>query len=237
MQTIMQNSMQNSMQTQMQSQTPKLGYESLFDICNPHEKFNVYSHLVTGLLVFLGLILLLFVADPGEGHFVSLWVYGFSLMFVFFASTLWHSKKKHEDEINIFTQLDEIAIFIAIAGAFTPIAVIFLDGTIRSVSLTFQWLVAFGGTFFKIRYAVVKRWITAGIYLIMGWSALIPIQQALQSMPDIIFTLLIIGGIFASIGAILFVTKKPKYFHEIFHVLISLAMICHYSAIFLQIFD
>ncbi|MHA1776949.1 MAG: hemolysin III family protein [Promethearchaeia archaeon] len=202
-----------------------------FKIQNQQEKFNVYSHLLSGILAAIGLIILLIEATPGEGYFLTIWVYGFSLMFVFFASSFWHMHKKSEDEFSRWTLVDEISIFVAIAGAFTPIAVFYLEGTLREITIGFQWGSALVGILMKLKYTMIKRWKTAIIYLTMGWGGAIPIQFAFGQMDPLTIVLLFGCGIFSSIGAVLFATRKPKHFHEIFHVLVTFALLFHYISV------
>ncbi|MCF2140574.1 MAG: hemolysin III family protein [Candidatus Lokiarchaeota archaeon] len=222
----------NSLQTDPPSTAFHLWLHQHFHIQNPHEKFNVLSHLISGFLALLGLIALLIEATPGEGYFLTIWIYGFSLIFVFFASGLWHMHKRNEEDFSRWTLVDEIAIYVVIAGAFTPIAVFYLEGLLRKLTIGFQWGSALMGILFKIKFAVIKRWKTAIIYLIMGWSALIPVQYAFSQMSSSTIMLLFGCGIFTSIGAILFATKKPKHFHEIFHVLVTVALAFHYITVF-----
>ncbi|WP_457557520.1 PAQR family membrane homeostasis protein TrhA [Candidatus Harpocratesius sp.] len=235
-QNLKQSSYSLALSNSLQAYPPRTAFHlwlhQHFHIQNPHEKFNVLSHLISGFLAVLGLIALLIEAKPGEGYFLTIWIYGIGLVFVFFASGLWHMHKRNEEDFSRWTLVDEIAIYVAIAAAFTPIAVFYLEGALRKLTIGFQWGSAFMGILFKIKFAVIKRWKTAIIYLIMGWSALIPVRYAFSQMNLSTVILLFGCGIFSSIGAILFATKKPKHFHEIFHVLVTVALAFHYIVVF-----
>lgn len=204
-------------------------------IVNPKEKFNCYSHLFSGILTLIGLIGLIFkTSDNVEAQRIS-WIYGVSIMFVFFASAIWHSRKQNEQHHNWYTQIDEIAIFIAIAGAYTPLSYIFLNGPWYGLTVGFQWLMVAIGTIVKLKFVHIKRWKITSFYLIMGWSSLLPIKQFLENMPTLMLILLIIAGISISVGAFFFISMKPKFFHEIFHVLVSVGILLHYIIIFSSI--
>ncbi|UYP47042.1 hypothetical protein NEF87_003327 [Candidatus Lokiarchaeum ossiferum] len=204
-------------------------------IVNPKEKFNCYSHLISGILTLIGLIGLIFkTSDNTEAQRIS-WIYCVSIMFVFFASALWHSRKKNEQHHNWFTQIDEIAIFFAIAGAYTPLSYLFLNGLWYNITVGFQWLMVAVGTIVKVKFVHIKRWKITSFYLIMGWSSLLPIKQFLQNMPLVMLILLILAGISISVGSFFFISMKPTYFHEIFHILVSLGIGLHYIIIFSSI--
>ncbi len=204
-------------------------------IVNPKEKFNVYSHLLSGILTLIGLIGLIFkTPHNSEAQRISL-IYGFSVMFVFFASAVWHSRKRDEAHHGWLTQLDEIAIFFAIAGSFTPLSYIFLNRPWFNITVGFQWIMVGLGTLFKLKFVHMKRWKITSLYLLMGWSSLLPLKLYLQSMPPLMLILLIIAGVCISVGAFLFISMKLKFFHEIFHVLVSVGIALHYIVIFSSI--
>ena len=204
-------------------------------IVNPKEKFNCISHLVSGILTLIGLIGLIFkTSDNSEAQRISL-IYCVSVMFVFFASAIWHSRKQGELHHNWYTQIDEIAIFFAIAGAYTPLSYIFLNGIWHNITVSFQWIMVAIGTVIKLKFVHIKRWKITSFYLAMGWSSLLPINQFIQNMPPLMLVLLILAGISISVGAFFFISMKPKFFHEIFHVLVSIGITLHYIIIFSSI--
>ncbi len=199
---------------------------------NPQEKFNVFSHLISGWLSIIGLIVLLYKTSNNILNDIIALIFCSSLIFVFFSSALWHSKKKFEDQYSKFTKLDQIAIYCAIAGTFTAISYIFLSGWTRIFTIVNQWIIAGVGILFRLKKSNIKRWMNSIIYLIMGWLNIFSFNQLLQNMPLWGLILFIISVILATIGAIIFARMKPKNYHEIFHILISIAILIQYLVIF-----
>jgi hemolysin III len=201
-------------------------------IVNPHERFNVYSHLISGIFATIGSIFLLYETFANQSNnFIVVSIYGLSIVSVFFASTIWHTHKECENHSGKWSKIDAIAIFVAIAGAYTPVAHLYLTGFIKTLSISIQWIIAGLGSISRLKFANVKRWKTTGVYILMGWTTLLPIKQLINSMPVQYLIILIFGGIIISIGSYLFVTMKLRYFHEIFHILVSVGIGLHYFVI------
>lgn len=164
-------------------------------------------------------------------------VYGSSVIFLFLASSLYHYFKKEENEISTWRKLDHIAIFIMIAGTYTPICFIYLTGYWRWSIIIIQWTLVFGGIFFKFFYLNAPRYLYTVLYLLMGWLIIVQIRQLLISMPTSSVLLLFFGGLAYTIGAIFYIIKKPKLrpgfgFHEIFHFFILLGAFFHYLLVY-----
>jgi hemolysin III len=206
------------------------------------EKISFYTHCVGFIFCFIGIIPFLmppYIAVKGK---VSSIIYLLSMAFMFGSSSAYHYTKKSENSISAWRKLDHIAIFIAIAGTYTPYSYIYLDGYWRWSIIIVQWVLALGGVFFKIFYLKAPRALNTGLYIAMGWVVIIPLKQMIHAMPPNIMLLLFSGGLFYTIGAIIYAIKKPNPvqkifgFHEIFHICILLAAACHYAGIFLAVF-
>ncbi len=150
-------------------------------------------------------------------------------------------RKTGEDERNPWRRLDHIAIFFMIAGTYTPICYIYLDGWWRWGIIGAQWLLVILGLVFKLVYIHGPRWLTTVIYVLMGWMLLIPLNQLLVTMPLNSLLLLLGGGVAYTLGAVFYAIKKPNPvpgvfgFHEIFHLLVIAGAALHYLVIFYAI--
>ena len=168
-------------------------------------------------------------------------IYSLCAVFIFVCSAIYHGQKREQDDGNPWRKLDHIAIFFMIAGTYTPITYIYLDGYWRIGIIVAQWILVILGLVFKLIYIKGQRWLTIVIYLLMGWMLLIPIKELLHTMPLNSITLLFAGGVIYSLGAILYAIKKPNPFpgvfgfHEIFHLLVIAGAVLHYCVIFIAI--
>jgi hemolysin III len=157
------------------------------------------------------------------------------------ASAMYHAQKQEENAVNIWRKLDHVAIFFMIAGTYTPICYIYLDGAWFWSIMGVQWACVIAGFFFKVFYLRAPRIISPILYLIMGWIAIIPINIFWDQMSTLSFFLLFGGGVAYSIGAILYAIKKPNPvpgvfgFHEIFHIFILLGALLHYFMIYIAV--
>jgi len=158
------------------------------------------------------------------------------VIFLFLSSSLYHAYKKKEGEISFWRKLDHFAIFIMIAGTYTPICYFYLTGYWKWLIISVQWFLVLGGFFFKFFYLKAPRYLYTIIYLIMGWSGIIPIKQFINTMPFNSIIYLFSGGLSFTIGAVFYMLKKPKIkyfgFHEIFHVFILIGAFVHYLLVY-----
>jgi len=205
---------------------------------NRSEYFSFYSHLFGAIAALVGCGILLYKSVGSIPHILVSTIYGLCSILLFTSSTLYHSRKKSENAINALRRLDHIAIFFMIAGTYTPICYIYLDGCWRWSVIGVQWLLVGLGLFFKIFYLRAPRWLNTMIYILMGWMALIPITQFLTTMSLTTLLLLFAGGAAYTIGAIIYAFKKPNPlpgifgFHEIFHFFILAGAALHYAVVY-----
>jgi hemolysin III len=128
-----------------------------------------------------------------------------------------------------------------IAGTYTPISYIYLEGYWRWGIIAAQWLLVAIGLVFKLVYIEGPRWLTAVIYVLMGWMALIALNQLILTMPVNSLYLLFAGGFAYTLGALIYAVKKPNPFpgifgfHEIFHLLIICGAVLHYLLVYFAI--
>ncbi|MCX5977074.1 MAG: hemolysin III family protein [Coprothermobacterota bacterium] len=202
------------------------------------ELVNFYSHLLGAVASLAGYIILLCNSSGSIAKIVLSSIYSLCAVFLFTCSAIYHGQKAGEDEQNTWRRLDHIAIFFMIAGTYTPISYIYLDGWWRWGIIGAQWLLVILGLIFTLVYLQSPRWLTSVIYVLMGWMLLIPLNQLLATMPLYSILLLFGGGLAYTLGAVFYAIKKPNPFpgvfgfHEIFHLLVLIGAALHYLAIY-----
>ena len=190
------------------------------------EPWNSLTHWAGALLALLALGGLLWYA--GERH-LSWWpflVFGLSMLFLYTASALYHSLRVGERALLRLRKLDHSAIFLLIAGSYTPVAYFGLSGVWQSVVLLFIWGVALSGVALKLLTMRLPRWVSTLLYVLMGWTALAFLPQLSVRLSGPALFWLAAGGVMYSVGAVVYGTKRwnPRPgvfgFHEIWHLFV-----------------
>ena len=205
------------------------------------EPVNGFTHMAGAILSFIGLLAMVIKAtlyNPSATTISSVIVFGISLILLYSASATYHLVISSDKVINFLRRLDHAMIFILIAGSYTPFCLIALNGPTGWILFGVILTTAIAGVCFKLIWFNCPRWISTSIYVAMGWISVFlisPLHKALSSQG--IF-LLILGGVFYTIGAIIYATK-PKFlnfkylgFHEIFHIFIILGSLSHFLCVF-----
>ena len=198
------------------------------------QPFSGLSHLLGAVISFFGLIYLLVQGWDTPLKEISYVIYGLSLILMFSASAAYHLTNSSEQALLILRKLDHTAIYLLIAGTYTPMCLIFFTGFWRVGLLAIIWGLALVGIIVKLFVIKAPRWLTAGIYLIMGWLCVMAVGEMIRTMPAGAITWLIVGGLFYTIGAIIYITKKLDFvpgvfgFHEVWHIFVMLGAFSHY---------
>ncbi len=201
------------------------------------EPVNSLTHWGGAILAVIGLITLLIVGWSTPAKVISLTVYGTSLIFLFSASATYHMVQVKDKALEIFRKIDHSAIYVLIAGTYTPFCVSALTGCWKWGMLTVIWSLAVIGIVVKIFYIRAPRWLNAGIYIVMGWLVLAVIGQIVANLSPWVLTWLIVGGVTYTLGAVVYMTKmfnfKPGVFgfHEVWHIFVLLAALFHFIAV------
>ena len=202
---------------------------------NFREPVNGWTHLVAAFAAALGVPFLILIARGDLVKQVSLIVYGASLVLMFSASAAYHSFNTSTKWNLILKKLDHSAIYLLIAGSYTPICLNFFDGFWRIGFLGIIWAIAVIGIALKFVKINSPRWLSAGVYLLMGWLSILATQEILSGMPAGAIAWLVAGGLLFSIGAAIYILKKPDPypgvfgFHEIWHVFVILGAFSHFA--------
>ena len=168
--------------------------------------------------------------------------YSLSVTAMFTTSGLYHRVHWRRGESRLrMKRLDHAMIFVFIAGSYTPYAAFLLTGTARVVVLAGVWGAAVAGTAGRLLWPTVPRWLSAPLYVALGWASLALIPQVLERGGVAALVLLAVGGLIYTLGAVTYATRWPDPspvwfgFHELFHVATIVAAICHYTSIFLAL--
>ncbi len=190
------------------------------------ERVNYLTHFA-GFIIWIGLTIWLVLSAWGHPDLLAAsGVYGASAMFMFFSSARYHYYKERENEQSTRRILDHMAIFVMIAGSYTPIVYIWYEDPWRVLVLALQWGLTLIGVLYKLIVAKPPRWVAPLIYVLMGWVAIGAIVPLSGIMPPEIFWSMLGGGVLYTIGAVIYAIKRPRKsgalfaFHEIFHLFI-----------------
>lgn len=200
------------------------------------EKLNVITHGIGFLLSIAALVLLVVYASK-EGtvwHITSFAIFGASLIVLYAASTLYHYTQNPDlrFKLNI---LDHSAIYILIAGTYTPFTLVVLKGWVGWTIFGLSWGLAIIGIVFKVFYFGKFDKISTIAYVLMGWVIIFAIKPLIDSFPVNGLLWLLAGGIAYTVGALLYSIKKIPYNHAIFHICVLIGSFCHFMAIFFYV--
>lgn len=199
------------------------------------ERFNSISHLLGAVAALAGSVVLVVSAsmqgDPWK--IVSFSIYGTTLFLLYLFSVLYHSLR---GEVKIFFQrLDHLAIYLLIAGTYTPFTLVTLNGVWGWWIFGAVWGLALLGMLLEF-VPQKRRILPVIIYLVMGWICLLALKPLLQTLSIAGFWWLLAGGLFYTVGIIFYVLdKKMKHAHGIWHLFVLAGSVCHYFTILLYV--
>lgn len=205
------------------------------------EPINGLTHLLGAILAIIGTVFLIIKGSQTLNSTVevsSLIIFGVSMFLLYGASATYHMVIASDNVIAWLRKLDHSMIYLLIAGTYTPYCVITLQGTIGWIVLMIIWLAAICGILFKLIWFHSPRWLSTGLYILMGWLiifAVVPLAANL-ALPGL--TLLITGGVIYTLGGVIYALKprwlESKYlgFHEIFHLFILAGSFAHFLSIY-----
>jgi len=189
----------------------------------------------------IGLVMLILVTWGRWDYFLVCLIYGLAVITLFTLSTLYHAFKQRDDGTGIWRKLDHAAIYIMIAGTYTPLVYIYIEGAWCWSIIVIQWVLVFLGVLFKFFFTRAPRILSTMLYLLMGWMAVILLQKLWLVLSPISFALLLSGGIAFSIGALIYAFKSPNPlpgvfgYHEIFHFFVLLGGVLHFFVVYLAV--
>lgn len=200
------------------------------------ELINSITHGVGALLSIVALVILVAVSSiKGDvWRIVSFSIYGGTLFFLYLSSTLYHSVF-HEKTKRVFRVFDHVAIYLLIAGSYTPIALVPMRGTWGWIIFGVIWGLAVTGVILKIVGMNKLNKISFALYLLMGWMIVIAIKPMLEMVPTGFFPWLIVGGLIYSCGVIFYKCHRIPYNHAIWHLFVLAGSTTHFLGMLLHI--
>ena len=196
------------------------------------ELINAYSH---GLGAVLALIAAIFLIVKGYGlalgQWISLWVYGLSLVLLLSSSMLYHFAQD-ERKRYWYKKLDHTAIYYLIAGTYTPFLSIGIPTAKAHYLLIALWIISLIGTLFKLVFIHRFQKVSLAAYLVMGWLAVLVMDDMQRYLSRDAIQLLIAGGLAYTVGTLFYALKKVRYSHAIWHVFVLLGAGLHFLAIY-----
>jgi hemolysin III len=194
------------------------------------ERLNTVSHGLGVIAAIVGLILLLMRVNGIYGQ-LACWIYGLSMILMFLSSTLYHSAKSPNVKA-LLKVIDHSAIYLLIAGTYTPLMVLAIGGWVGLMGMIIVWSIALVGITFKIFANQRFPKLSVITYLLMGWLAVFFIYPLYNALTTQGLWLLVAGGLCYTIGVLFYVAKKVQYTHAIWHVFVVAGCVCHFFAIY-----
>ncbi|MCZ8522753.1 MULTISPECIES: PAQR family membrane homeostasis protein TrhA [Paenibacillus] len=200
------------------------------------ERANAISHGIGVLLSIAALVLLVLqsVRTGSLWHIVSFTVFGLSLIVLYTASTLLHSARR-EPWVSIFEIFDHAAIYVLIAGTYTPYLLVTIRGPLGWSLLGTVWGLALLGIIFKLFFVKKFNLLSTLFYIGMGWLIIFafePLQQQL-SAPGVMW--LVIGGVLYTLGTVFYLWRRLPYHHMIWHLFVLAGSACHFISVYLYV--
>ncbi len=196
------------------------------------------THLAGAISAVVGQGVLLTSSGSHVVERLALVVYSTSLFLLFSASSLYHLIGSTPRVMGVLRKLDHAAIYLLIAGSYTPFCVIAFHGFWRWGLLAIIWSLAVIGIGVKIWWIQAPRWLTAGVYVVLGWLVVFAYQEILASLTPVTIGWLVAGGLTYTLGALVYITKRLDFkpgvfgFHEVWHIFVLLGAGAHFVAVY-----
>ena len=197
------------------------------------ERLNVLSHALGLLLSVVGLVLLIVkAASLGTPlHVVGFAIFGASLVILYAASTIYHSTDDPSRRTKLRT-VDHAAIYILIAGTYTPFTLAVLSGTVGWTLFGVSWGMAVTGIVLKLFYTGRFNILSTSMYVFMGWVIVFAVKPLMAALPEEGIFWLFAGGIAYTVGAISYSIKKIPFGHAVFHFFVLAGSACHFISVY-----
>ena len=196
-----------------------------------------WSHAAAAAGSVLLTLVLFWVSRDDWPRMVALLVFGLSMVEMYTVSALYHIVRWRESQWRVLRAIDHANIFLLIAGTYTPIAAIMLTGWVRVALLTSIWALALLGAGLSIFVRKLPRGIRAALYVGMGWLSVLALPAFMEVLPLAVVGLLVLGGAFYTVGAVIYALRRPDPFprvfgfHEVFHLFVIAGSVCFVSVI------
>jgi hemolysin III len=203
------------------------------------DPFSGFSHIFGALLGVAGLIYLmrrcLAIGDLASS--MPFLIFGVSVILMYSSSGIYHLTHASEATIKLLRRIDHTMIFILIAGSYTPFCLVALKDSYGLQLMAAIWGIAFAGFAIKLFWMHAPRWLSTGLYLCMGWLALLVLSPLSRTLTSEGLAWLFAGGLLYSVGAVIYAVKRPDPFpphfgfHEIWHLFVLAGTTCHFFSV------
>lgn len=208
------------------------------------DPISALTHFIGFILSITAMPLLLIRAsDCGQNvlQLTSYAVFMTGMIILYGASSAYHSFNISDRCNLILKKIDHCSIFILIAASYAPVCIVALNDSTGMIMLTVIFAMAAAGIIFKLFFVTCPRWVSSVIYTAMGWACVMIIPELLDKLNGGAFAWLLAGGIFYSVGAVIYALKLPLFRnrmfgnHELFHCFVLAGSLCHYMMMFLYL--
>jgi len=196
------------------------------------ELFHSVTHGIGTGLSIAGLVILVVLAviNGDIYQIISFSIFGASLVLLYLASTLYHGIQEPRAK-RVFKVFDHSAIYLLIAGSYTPFLLVGIRGTTGWALLVVVWLIALTGITMKVLFIDRFQVLSVVTYLVMGWLCIFAFREMVSSIPIGGIIWLAAGGILYTVGVIFYAMQKIPYMHAVWHLFVLGGSICHYCAV------
>lgn len=192
---------------------------------------NTLTHGIGLLLSLVGLGFILGLALQGEAiHIAGGTVFGVTLVLMYAASTLYHVPVKPQLK-RLLRTLDHIAIYLLIAGTYTPFLLLYFEGGLLWTLLCLQWGIALAGAVFKLFFTGRFEILSVLVYVAMGWMVVFAVEPLVTAAPMGCIAWMAAGGLCYTGGLIFYAWRSLPYHHAIWHLFVLAGSFCHYLAV------
>ncbi len=203
------------------------------------EPVNALTHLIGMFLsvaaAFMMYLKIVMTDSVNPLTFISVTAFSVGLICLYYGSYHYHAVWASASRLLKLKKLDHAMIFLLIAGSYTPFCLLGLTGFARTALLSAIWITASAGILMMVFWIDMPRWLNTFLYIFLGWFAIFAIVPLYYNLPAPAFALLLVGGIFYTIGGVIYGLKKPNGkilgFHEIFHIFVLLGSAAHVAAV------
>ncbi len=194
---------------------------------------------------FIGMMMAVFASVPllvksgmsaGTTCFAAMGIFMLSMILLYGASTTYHAVNVTAKALKVFRKIDHMMIFVMIAGSYTPVCLIVLEGRTGLFLLGLVWGIAMFGMTVNVLWITCPKWFSSAVYIALGWVCVLVFGQLRALLPLGAFLWLLAGGIVYTIGGVIYALKLPIFngkhenfgSHEIFHLFVIGGSICHF---------
>ncbi|MEP0273761.1 PAQR family membrane homeostasis protein TrhA [Ekhidna sp.] len=199
----------------------------------PEERLNVLSHGF-GIIASIAALMMMVIEADSFIEYISTIVFGMSLILLYSASTLYHAAKESKLRARLRI-MDHAAIYILIAGTYTPVCLITLSESVGQLLFYVIWSVGIFGVVLKLFFTGKYDRLSTIMYIAMGWIAIFAIKPLLSTMNTEGLLWLLAGGVFYTLGAVLYSIKSIPFNHAVFHFCVLGGSASHFMMIYLHV--